>query len=503
MNCQTSKKGQQGQALILIALAAVGLFAFSALAIDGSRSFSNKRHAQNAADTSVLAAALAKARGNDYVVAAEDRAESNGFVDDADSSVEVALCSEVTCTGLPSGADPAEFIRVRIVSTIPATFGRVIGRQTLTSAAEAIARVQGDTASSTGNSSSGAAMVSTKDSTDNQCFLINGNANLETHDSGIFVNCSGGEALFINGSSNFTMGADSEVVGCKLDRGNTTGGTINCGADKMNVGPDTYANVPTMPNPPAPSDCSSIGLGSNVDNGDGTRTLRPGKFDALIIDKPTTMLPGVYCTNGAFNVQGQGSLTGTGTVQIVMPSSDFNVASNRVFTFDNLEIYTINNDFQVQGTLTANRLRFYSSGTGKSILNAQSSLTSHNAYFYLHRGTINWNGGTNVDLKAPPDGDPYVGGVLVHMPWWVDPNNPNIHTPDANLNGGSFALLYGTFLMPRSKVTFNGGTDFELHSQIIAYEYVVNGGGKIDIYYLANDLLSPPDVDNPTIELTK
>ena len=53
------KKTERGQALILIAFAAIGLFAFSALAIDGSRAFSNKRHAQNTADTAALAAALA------------------------------------------------------------------------------------------------------------------------------------------------------------------------------------------------------------------------------------------------------------------------------------------------------------------------------------------------------------------------------------------------------------------------------------------------------------
>ena len=52
------KPQERGQALILIVFAAVALFAFAALAIDGSRVFSDRRHAQNAADTAVLAAAL-------------------------------------------------------------------------------------------------------------------------------------------------------------------------------------------------------------------------------------------------------------------------------------------------------------------------------------------------------------------------------------------------------------------------------------------------------------
>ncbi len=56
------KSSERGQALVLIAFAAVGLFAFTALAIDGSRVYSDRRHAQNAADTSALAAALARIR---------------------------------------------------------------------------------------------------------------------------------------------------------------------------------------------------------------------------------------------------------------------------------------------------------------------------------------------------------------------------------------------------------------------------------------------------------
>ena len=40
---------ERGQALIVITLAAVGLFAVTGLAIDGSAKFSDRRHAQNAA----------------------------------------------------------------------------------------------------------------------------------------------------------------------------------------------------------------------------------------------------------------------------------------------------------------------------------------------------------------------------------------------------------------------------------------------------------------------
>jgi uncharacterized membrane protein len=55
-----SKHSEKGQALILIAFGIVTLIGFTALAVDGGRVFSDRRNAQNAADTSALAAALAE-----------------------------------------------------------------------------------------------------------------------------------------------------------------------------------------------------------------------------------------------------------------------------------------------------------------------------------------------------------------------------------------------------------------------------------------------------------
>ncbi|MEP6895891.1 MAG: pilus assembly protein TadG-related protein, partial [Chloroflexota bacterium] len=91
-----NKHTEKGQALIVIALAVVVLFGFAALAIDGSRVFSDRRHAQNAADTAALAAALARTRGNDLFVIGAARATSNGYTDsDTDHDVKI--------TAVPTG----------------------------------------------------------------------------------------------------------------------------------------------------------------------------------------------------------------------------------------------------------------------------------------------------------------------------------------------------------------------------------------------------------------
>src|SRR5688500_14659386 len=76
-------KSERGQVLILLALAAIGLFAITGLALDGSAKFSDRRHAQNAADTAAVAGALAMARSDpDWELEALDRALENGYHDD-------------------------------------------------------------------------------------------------------------------------------------------------------------------------------------------------------------------------------------------------------------------------------------------------------------------------------------------------------------------------------------------------------------------------------------
>src|SRR5215212_2810082 len=98
---------ERGQALILIALAAIGLFGVTGLAIDGSARFSDRRHAQNAADAASLAGALAYGNladspvydgdGNlvspiDWKLNAKNIADGNGYNGDhLRSEVEIYL----------------------------------------------------------------------------------------------------------------------------------------------------------------------------------------------------------------------------------------------------------------------------------------------------------------------------------------------------------------------------------------------------------------------------
>src|SRR5690349_10631616 len=93
MKLKLLKEG--GQALILISFAALGLFAIAGLAIDGSAKYSDRRHAQNAADTAALAGAYAKVTGDStWQLLALNRAGENGY-DDSHASPDGTLANDV------------------------------------------------------------------------------------------------------------------------------------------------------------------------------------------------------------------------------------------------------------------------------------------------------------------------------------------------------------------------------------------------------------------------
>lgn len=489
-----TNKSQRGQALILIAFGIVALVGFTALAVDGGRVFSDRRNAQNAADTSALAAALAELHEKPIGFEAEGlaRAASNGYENDADSQVTVVFCNTVQsssnpCTGLPPGADPSEYIRVEIISDVPMTFARVLGREFVTNRVEAITRVQGTP--NTGPFNAGAGLYSVRNDNVDDCFQVNGSADLTLHDTGIFVNCSGNSALFLNGSADIAMDANAEVAGCVNNPSFPITGTgqIDCGVAQQIVNENTFASVPTTL--PKPSCSGNAVLGSG--------TISPGPTGAGYVSNTITaetiFQPGTYCFINGASVRpiGGKSVQGTGEVRFVMPAGSVVDLKGSANNFDNLEIYADNSDFTLNGNFTANRFRFF--GINNSTFNVQGgSFTSGDAYIYSQKGEVDIDAQAVVNMHAPPQGDTF-GGILIYMPW----ENPN----DFILNGGSNSTWYGTVLVPHADVTYNGDAGFELYGQVIGYTFKINGGGHSDIYFDSSVTYAPPN--DPTIEFTK
>lgn len=293
MNSYSSEKGQ---VLIIIAFAAVALFAFAALAIDGGMVFSDKRHAQNAADTAVLAAALAKVRGQNFNTAALNRATTNGY--DNNSTTNTVEVYNPPTDGNYAGNN--EYIQVKITSHVNTFFARVIGFSELINHAEAVAR----TTPSTTSSMYGGSAVVALDPTGCKAVQFNGNANMTITGTGIYVNSTCNPNAFNNdsGSSGVLSTPCLQTVG---------GYSYTSGKVDITQAGCLHNNVASMAAPQYPS----ITCGTQAATKDGD-TLSPGNWSGAFPPNGVTYLQsGMYCiSNGNFQVNGGDTLIGHGVV---------------------------------------------------------------------------------------------------------------------------------------------------------------------------------------------
>lgn len=333
----TFKTTEKGQALILIVFAAVGLFAFAALAIDGSRAFSDKRHAQNAADTSALAAALAKIRGQNWpavVNTAQARATSNGYDNNNITNiVEVYLCNDTahaTCAALPIGAKKEDYVQVKITSHVQTTFARVIGRQEVVNQVTAVAHAIPGYRNSTFG---GQALVAlNKDA----CPALDygGGSTTTVTGSGIFVNsrCDGTPPY---NASNQGLNSSSNNTTLTVPCYNVVGGkTVRESSLVASGGCTSSTNNSSMfiSNPLEVYNKADIPCGTTAGTYDAT-TLNPGNYTgAFPPGGQTIMKPGTYCIdagNQGFSLSGGQTLTGNG-VLVYMKSGNVNWTSGGI-----------------------------------------------------------------------------------------------------------------------------------------------------------------------------
>jgi len=147
-----SNKQQKGQALVLIALGIVALVAITALAIDGGNAFSERRQAQNAADTAALAGALEKIQDYptsdgdiyNFNTAALNLAALNNFNNNGTTNTVVVHNPPVAgCNGVVGPyVGNNEYIQVIINNSVTTFFAQVVGITQTQSCVEAVARAK-------------------------------------------------------------------------------------------------------------------------------------------------------------------------------------------------------------------------------------------------------------------------------------------------------------------------------------------------------------------------
>jgi hypothetical protein len=330
---------ENGQAVILLALAFIALLGFTALAIDGGMVYANRRHMQNASDASSLAggSAVAMYLENHYVIyndwncndsrviraqsnstnggkiAAVNSASINAYSIDYDVSDGNGVDTDCI-QGHDNGAWIERYIDVKtyITSDTPTAFAQFVYNGPLRNTVEAVTRVRPRMPLAFGN-----AIVALGEDCGEDGIEFDGTNVVQVRGGGIFSN----SCLDTRG------GVTVEVIG---------GDTISCkqpdcyddhGASGA-VSPSPRENVGrSLPKESYAVDIPNCTGMTSYGNYDDSGTLKPGIYDRIRIQNGDHELKqGLYCVSNEFTING-GTVVGTG-VTIYMKNGDFHTSGN-------------------------------------------------------------------------------------------------------------------------------------------------------------------------------
>jgi len=415
-------KKESGQALILITLAAVGLFAFAALAIDGSRVYSDKRHAQNAADTAALAGALAYARAEEDDIededdildviedAAQPRASDNGYDGGAKNDVTISFVDNDD--GCPSGEGIN--ITVHIDSDLDMTLARVIGRSQFRNQATSITHScrPDEGIPFDGNAVVGLREFKPGDKDDKDCGITSGTSNWTVTGGGVWSNgCAAAKKDFI-------LDGDGDP-----DDPNT-----KCVSGTHFEDPDDFPCT-------TPVDESDI-------------------FDMTYVER---VMPDPDPCEGALGADGRYA---TGGKKATSGQTDFNGGvTGDVFCLEQID---------------------YFDGEMITVTNATLYVTDQE-FEIKYTGS---EGSTGIYGTAPTSGT-YAGYFMVVEPNTGKPctdfNGKHMQTMELRGNGSQF--IAGMILAPTSCIDFRGSSDGKFVGQVIGYMVSGNGAATFEVNY--------------------
>src|SRR3990172_6540394 len=298
---------EHGQVLVIIVLAMFGLIGMTGLAIDGSRAYSDRRQAQNAADTAALAAALAYVRtpDEDWTTVGYTRAASNGYDDNETTNFVDVYHPPIE--GAYTGN--ADYVQVIITSHLGTLFGRVIGIEQVTNTVQAVAKVDPPVYSEMyfGNAVVGLAPEECK------AVKYQGNVDTTITGGGIFVNSDCPDAAFFNNSSSAKLTAPSL----------TAVGGADYKAGALNVPSITENAVDkALSYPPRNIVLPNIACSDDAEVQEDGITLSPGNWSGKFPPKDVIYLEsGTYCVNGDFTLNAGETLIGHDVV-ISLESGD-------------------------------------------------------------------------------------------------------------------------------------------------------------------------------------
>lgn len=452
----------RGQALVIIALAAIGLFGAVGLAIDGGAKYSDRRHAQNAADTAALAAALTKVNGLtagqpdticstasgytnsafclDVIEAAWDRAEENGYAGLIPDSVDVY---SPPISGPYIGK--SLYVQVIITSYVDTYFAQVVGIGQTKNTVQAVALA------GKGGVLGDGAMIISYDPNPNcssgvgsggGSFDVSGNSTVNLVGGGIFLNSQATCGFVIPNCAQLNISSPAGInSAATIDNIDQTG-CATTAPEYPNQRPVVIPDDIYWPG--APPECginpppTPTYLGIDSSDGKGEWLIYPGFYEDfpqanLVANKQHIyMASGVYCIDPP------------GTQDLSWSPVDF-VSLN---------------------------------GSTNPSENKYKAYNPDGVTLYIKSGggfSLNANNPTYLDASS--DGD-YQGYLIV-----LEGTHTNIES--CSITGGADIDINGLIFAPYCDVTVNGDSSSTavINAQIIGWDIKINGGAGINFNY--------------------
>lgn len=457
------QRREKGQVLVLIILAIVGMLGFAALAIDLGRVFAERRRAQSAADSAVLAAANAGASYGNYMTAAVSQLGLNDYTDptinvDDGQKIEIEVHSPPT-SGAYNGVPG--YYQVLIHEQVDKVLSQFVFPGLLKFTVEAVANVT--VSESVGGANALAALSPTS------CNALD-LAGSGTNSNGIGIVIYGGGAYSRSaaGGVGSSCPAGNGNPGCSSAKVSGAGTVLfDPGFTIVSHGPTSqqgsgglYTNT-SPPTTVAPNDCNpNISLVPvlpapicDPDPGPPTATLRSDGSGYDIIYSPGTYPNGIKV------------------------DSKYNGKNS--FTHLNPGLYCLNQDLSMNtGFLTGKDVMFYMAGGSFQITGGTVNLYA----WTDHKGAVGY-----PDFQW--------GGMLLYMP----PSNLG----EVHLGGNGSSQYTGTIFAPGPRPTEGqtkcildgGGGSVGFASSIQCYTIQVTGSHALTlIYNAAANFHFPPNM---------
>jgi Flp pilus assembly protein TadG len=419
------RKAEEGQALVLTALALVVIMLMAGLGVDVGYLRYQKQQMQKAADAGALAAASVLVYGGPkWKVAALADVAANGFTATPSNGITISAYNPPIDPPFNTAPDNLNYVEVVVSQPQPTFFMRVVGGfASVPVAARSVA-------SAAGNASG---CIYVLDPTHAGSYTISGNARL-TSACGLFIDSNNPSALVESGSGTCTKATYIGIVGS--DSGSEDG----CfpGAQPVSdIAPftDPLAGL----QPPAVPACPGSGPPAWSPPASCSYNPNPG----LHCTSSATLQPGTYC----------GGITAS--------------SSNVTITFSSGTYVLEGGGMNITGGATAN-------GTGVTFYNTVNA-GDNPAY-----DAISITGGSNTSLSAATSGP--LEGIL----FFQDRNLPAkyVYKVKDTISGDSNTNFVGALYFPLTQqLNYTGGSLATAYTVIVAYELTITGNSMVNDDY--------------------